>query len=335
MDNKEQEYFINQKPSFWEKKLTEKEYQALVEAGTDSAFDNKYYHHQKKGIYVCAACRNVLFSSADKYDSGSGWPSFSDLIFSDSIGTRADNKLAQERTEVFCARCGGHLGHIFSDGPQPTGLRYCINYSSLTFLKQGYLAQGCFWGPDASYGALDGVYFTASGYAGGDKKDPSYHNLGNHTETVRISYDPEQISWSDLLDIYWESHNPNSRAASKQYSSIIFVNDSHQEKTVQKFLDKKKEITAKEVYTTTQKLDKFHEAEDYHQNYVFSQDLNLKQFRKSLLNAGERLTYSRLLTKLNAYSQGELEKKKMIEELEDSYLKVKKPELIAEIKNKL
>ena len=117
----------------WRKQLSEEEFRVLRQAGTERAFSGEYYNFNEEGIYRCAGCGNKLFLSEHKFDSGSGWPSFYDVYDEDSIEKRVDNKLSQQRTEVICARCGGHLGHVFSDGPEPTGKRYCINSVALDF----------------------------------------------------------------------------------------------------------------------------------------------------------------------------------------------------------
>jgi peptide-methionine (R)-S-oxide reductase len=119
----------------WKKELTPEQYQVLRQKGTERAFTGKYYDHHEKGVYKCAACGNVLFSSDNKYDSGCGWPSYWTPLAKDKIVLREDRSFGMIRTEVLCAKCGGHLGHVFDDGPQPTGLRYCINSVSLKFEK--------------------------------------------------------------------------------------------------------------------------------------------------------------------------------------------------------
>ncbi len=125
----------------WQACLTPEEYRILREKGTEMAFMGKYYKHKEKGIYVCAACDYELFSSDVKYDSGSGWPSFWEAIDKDSIIKKADNSLGVVRTEILCGRCESHLGHLFSDGPKPTGNRFCVNSVSLDFKKNGDIPQ--------------------------------------------------------------------------------------------------------------------------------------------------------------------------------------------------
>ncbi len=117
----------------WQKMLTPEQYRVLRQEWTEPPFQNKYHDQKVKGTYHCAGCDLVLFSWRQKYDSGTGWPIFWQPIFSDAIGTRTDWKMLFPRTEVHCARCGGHLGHVFNDGPAPTYQRYCINSAALIF----------------------------------------------------------------------------------------------------------------------------------------------------------------------------------------------------------
>ena len=117
----------------WKEELTPEQYEVLRNKGTEPAFTGEYYDVKEDGIYRCAGCGQELFGSDTKFDSGTGWPSFFDPMDSDKVETREDNSVMMRRTEVVCSRCGGHLGHVFPDGPQPTGQRYCINSCSLTF----------------------------------------------------------------------------------------------------------------------------------------------------------------------------------------------------------
>ncbi len=132
-DTAKTSFEIQKSAEEWRSQLTDFEYFVLREAGTEGSFSGEYWNNEVKGTYSCKACSLPLFSSAAKYKSGTGWPSFFEPLNDECIGEDVDYKIGYKRTEVHCARCGGHLGHVFPDGPEPTGLRYCINSISLNF----------------------------------------------------------------------------------------------------------------------------------------------------------------------------------------------------------
>ncbi|NNE29127.1 MAG: peptide-methionine (R)-S-oxide reductase MsrB [Saprospiraceae bacterium] len=127
---------VDKDNQLWKKELSDQEYYILREAGTERAFTGDLWDHKGEGTYVCAACGLPLFSSGTKYKSGSGWPSYYEPIKEEFVAEKKDDKFGWNRIEVLCARCDGHLGHVFDDGPEPTGLRYCINSYSLDFVAE-------------------------------------------------------------------------------------------------------------------------------------------------------------------------------------------------------
>ncbi|MBD3227522.1 MAG: peptide-methionine (R)-S-oxide reductase MsrB [Candidatus Lokiarchaeota archaeon] len=124
---------INKSDKDWKKELTKEQFKVLRKKGTEPPFTGKYLDNKKKGVYRCAGCGAPLFSSESKFESGTGWPSFYETMDNNNVAYENDKSLGMDRTEVHCNKCGGHLGHVFDDGPRPTGKRYCINSISLDF----------------------------------------------------------------------------------------------------------------------------------------------------------------------------------------------------------
>jgi peptide-methionine (R)-S-oxide reductase len=130
------QYSVVKTDQEWKKILTPEQFHILREKGTETAFTGKYWDNHKKGIYTCAACELPLFSSETKFESGTGWPSFYQPLDKQKVSIVIDKSYGMTREEVVCSRCGGHLGHVFTDGPKPTGLRYCLNSASLAFSEK-------------------------------------------------------------------------------------------------------------------------------------------------------------------------------------------------------
>lgn len=134
-DMNKSEFPIKKSEAQWQQELTPEEYNVLRKKGTERAFTGKYWNHKEDGVYTCAGCGTPLFDSDTKFESGSGWPSYYEPVSKENVAEKLDKSYGMIRTEVLCGKCGGHLGHVFNDGPQPTGMRYCINSASLDFKK--------------------------------------------------------------------------------------------------------------------------------------------------------------------------------------------------------
>ncbi len=263
-------------------KLTPEEEWIIVHKGTEIPFTGKYYKFNEKGIYHCRRCGAPLYRSEDKFDAGCGWPSFDDEI---PGAIKRQKETDGVRTEILCARCGAHLGHIFEgEGLTPKDVRHCVNSISLTFtpyreekrdMKKAYFAGGCFWGVEYLFEKKKGVIDVVSGYMGGKKKNPTYEEVCSHTtghrEVVEVTYNPEEVSYEELAKYFFEIHDPTQTDGQgpdigEQYKSTIFFNDEYEKDIAQKLID----ILKKKGYNVSTELlpaQEFYRAEDYHQDY--------------------------------------------------------------------
>lgn len=298
-----------QKPSEAElkDKLTEEQYKVTQQCGTERPFQNAYWDNHEAGIYVDVVSGEPLFSSTDKFDSGSGWPSFTKPIGKKMVIEKRDLSYGMDRTEVRSSKADSHLGHLFLDGPGKDGTRYCINSASLKFIpvaemeRLGYgeylelfeksdkmskakvekavLAGGCFWGMEDLLRKLPGVLSTEVGYSGGVQINPNYGLVSSgesgHAESVQIEFDPEILSYAELLRFYFKIHDPttlnrqgNDRGT--QYRSAIFYQDEDQKRIAEEV---KMEIAKSgkwpaPIVTEITRAANFYPAEDYHQDYL-------------------------------------------------------------------
>jgi len=140
MNMSEDQRKVQKSEQEWREELTPEQYEVLRRAGTEAPFTGEYVYNKDSGDYRCAACGSTLFSADTKFDSGTGWPSFTEPTVAEAVELRPDNSLFMRRTEVLCRTCGGHLGHVFDDGPGPQGQRFCINSAALAFMPEGAAA---------------------------------------------------------------------------------------------------------------------------------------------------------------------------------------------------
>lgn len=275
----------------WKKVLSPDLYAVAREANTERAFTGTMWNSEAKGTYYCAACGLKLFRSNQKFTSSCGWPSFFEQENKNSVVFEKDNSFGMQRIEALCGRCNSHLGHLFDDGPEPTGKRYCMNAISLDFVPDGTVVQnnkanletivlggGCYWCVEAVYENLDGVEKVVSGFAGGKVANPSYEEVCTGTtgaaEVVEITYDKTKTNLDEIFKVFFTVHDPttlNRQGADvgTQYRSVIFYKNEEQKKAAESIIAElnSNSVYSSKIVTTLEPFKAFYKAEDYHQNY--------------------------------------------------------------------
>ncbi|MFN7988422.1 MAG: bifunctional methionine sulfoxide reductase B/A protein [Thermoanaerobaculia bacterium] len=277
------------------KKLDPEAYRITQKAGTEPAFCGNLLDNHKDGVYTCVVCGLPLFSSEHKFNSGTGWPSFFREFDPAHVKREVDRAFGMERVEIECARCGAHLGHVFPDGPKPTGERHCLNSASLKFLEKGapvppesrpvkaetaYFAAGCFWGVQHWFSRGPGVLEAVSGYMQGHTEKPTYRDVCSHgtghAESVKVTYDANRISYRRLVEAFFAMHDPTQLDrqgpdVGDQYRSGIWTVNDEQRKVaeaVRKELTERKAYGDRPIVTVVEPAKTFWPAEEYHQEYL-------------------------------------------------------------------
>lgn len=262
-------------------KLTEEEKEIIEEKGTEAPNSGKYNDHYKEGTYTCKKCDLPLYRSSDKFKSNCGWPSFDDEV-PGAIKRQPDEDGV--RTEIICAYCDAHLGHVFK-GEQltPKNVRHCVNSISMNFIPKGdplkrnkaIFAAGCFWGVQHFLKRIEGVIDTRVGYIGGSTEKPTYEEVSSgstgHAEAVEVIYDPREVSYDEMVKTFFEIHdftqvNRQGPDVGEQYRSEIFFTSQSQKKIAEKY-KKILEDKGYDVATTISQAKTFWAAEEYHQDY--------------------------------------------------------------------
>ncbi|MEN6665471.1 MAG: bifunctional methionine sulfoxide reductase B/A protein [Phycisphaerae bacterium] len=259
--------------------LTAEEKEVIVNKGTERSGSGKYLSTTAEGVYLCRQCGAPLYLSDSKFASDCGWPSFDD-----EIAGAVKRQSEGPRTEIVCANCGGHLGHVFQgEGLTPRDTRHCVNSLSLTFvprqkwpLERAVFAGGCFWGVEHLLRQTSGVIAVRSGYTGGTTQRPTYQQVctgrTGHAEAVEVLFDPAKVSYEQLAREFFEIHDPTTLNrqgpdAGTQYRSAVFCTTPAQKETVERLIALLKQRGYK-VVTQVEPAATFWPAEDYHQDYL-------------------------------------------------------------------
>ncbi len=281
--NPEPDRRVEKTEAEWKVQLTPEQYYVTRQKGTERPFQSDMCSLFEPGLYACVCCETLLFDSEEKFESGTGWPSFTQPFKKNAIAYHADSTFGMRRIETACNTCDAHLGHVFPDGPEPGGLRYCMNAEAFRKVEKteekATFGGGCFWCTEAIFQQLEGVVRVESGYSGGKTINPTYREVcagsTGHAEVVQITFDPSAISYDDLVRIHLSTHNPttlNRQGADvgTQYRSIILAHSEEQQKVAGKVIEEMAPHYDSPIITEFARYEAFYAAEEQHQNFYRS-----------------------------------------------------------------
>ncbi|MEL1245038.1 bifunctional methionine sulfoxide reductase B/A protein [Flavobacterium sp. DGU11] len=264
----------------WQKLLTAEQFRITRLKGTERSYSSEMCSLFEPGKYACVCCGTLLFDAAEKFESGTGWPSFTQPVSENAIAYNKDVSHGMMRVETVCNTCDAHLGHVFPDGPKPGGLRYCMNAVALKKVesdeRKATFGGGCFWCTEAVFTLLKGVSRVESGYSGGRIDNPTYREvcsgLTGHAEVIEVTYNPGEISYADLLRIHLSTHNPTTlnrqgADAGTQYRSSIFYRNDEEKAIAQNVIAEMQPFYEDTIVTEIVPFEHFYKAEEYHQDY--------------------------------------------------------------------
>ena len=273
---------VEKTPEEWKAILTPQQYEVTRLKGTERAFSGEFCEKHEPGLYGCICCDTLLFDSTVKFESGTGWPSFTQPYQMNAIRYEKDTSHGMARVEILCNTCDAHLGHVFPDGPTPGGLRYCVNSIAIKHLRPtskhstAVVGGGCFWCIEAIFQRVKGVIGVVSGYSGGQIKNPTYKEVCSgktgYAEVVQVTFDPDKISYENLLRIFFTAHDPTTlnqqgNDLGTQYRSVIFYQTEAEKTVAEQVIEEMQPYFDNPIVTELSHLPVFYKAEDYHQNY--------------------------------------------------------------------
>lgn len=264
----------------WKSILTPEQYRVTRQQGTERAHSSDMCSKFEPGIYACVCCKTKLFDANEKFESGTGWPSFTKPLKKNVINYIKDTAYGMVRVETTCSTCDAHLGHVFPDGPEPSGLRYCMNAAALEKVAESehkaVFGGGCYWCTEAMIRELRGVTEVKSGFSGGNISNPTYREVCSgrtgHAEVIEVTYDPAVISFKELIEMHLLTHDPTTLNrqggdVGTQYRSVIFYKNEQEKSAAEAVLKEYANAFPDKIVTEVKPFDVFYEAEEGHQEY--------------------------------------------------------------------